>query len=320
MRKKLKHATCIMMIFVMVFTLLPLQVDALAKEFGGVTVSNGKINYPSAIEVKGNQFKAQGWMQTSTKKIERIEIGFVKNGKWVSNHKVDQKVNAKKYDIAKSASKKLNIKNLGKGTYYYRCWIHIGGKAYKLFDKKFKIISGNTKQNNGVRYSVTLNKGSFYVKNGKTYATTTMEWNWVELPMLRFTDIPAVVAGGDYGAKSWKCKVHYLLVGASGNKAPLDKYVNLDCNTKNARHGVYVNCPMIKTYTYGGHKYKYIAKSGSIVVTWSNGQRVKTIDVGANYGHTTVSMNPKVSFNGLDIAFDKTAKYGEEASIHCEIK
>ena len=105
----------------------------------GATVTKSGVTYPTSI-TQGNSFVLKGKV-SSNKTIDKIEIGIVNasSNSWVSGQKVTQNPKAKSYDILKNADSKIIFGKLSPGTYYYRCWAHSGGKAYKVFDYKFTV-------------------------------------------------------------------------------------------------------------------------------------------------------------------------------------
>ena len=105
----------------------------------GATITKSGVTYPTSI-TQGSSFALKGKV-SSNKTIDKIEIGVVNasSNSWVSGQKVTQNPKAKSYDILKNADSKIKFGKLSPGTYYYRCWAHSGGKAYKAFDYKFTV-------------------------------------------------------------------------------------------------------------------------------------------------------------------------------------
>ena len=105
----------------------------------GATITKSGVTYPTSI-TQGSSFVLKGKV-SSNKTIDKIEIGVVNasSNSWVSGQKVTQNPKAKSYDILKNADSKIKFGKLSPGTYYYRCWAHSGGKAYKAFDYKFTV-------------------------------------------------------------------------------------------------------------------------------------------------------------------------------------
>ena len=141
---KKRILSCIM-VLCMVLTVFPFATASVSAADTNIYLSG--VTYPSGNLKKGNLFVLRGTI-SSNKTIQRVEIGLVKDGSWVSGHKVDQRVNAKSYNILRNADAKIKFGNLPAGAYKYRCWVWIDGKSNKVFDRKF-----NVKAATGVSYS-----------------------------------------------------------------------------------------------------------------------------------------------------------------------
>ena len=155
-----------LLILCMVLTAIPFSmVSASAAEATNISMSG--MTYPSGTLNKGDLFVLRGNI-FANKNIQRIEIGIVKDGKWVAGHKVDQTVNAKSFNVLQKADSKIKFGDLAEGNYSYRCWVWIDGKSNKMFDKQFTVAAGVPKITlSGVSYpSGTLNKGDLFVLRG----------------------------------------------------------------------------------------------------------------------------------------------------------
>ena len=159
----------------MVLTAIPFSmVSASAAEATNISMSG--MTYPSGTLNKGDLFVLRGTI-SANKNIQRIEIGIVKDGKWVAGHKVDQTVNAKNFNVLQKADSKIKFGDLAEGNYSYRCWVWIDGKSNKMFDKQFTVAAGVPKITlSGVSYpSGTLNKGDLFVLRGTISANKNIQ-------------------------------------------------------------------------------------------------------------------------------------------------
>lgn len=90
-------------------------------------------DYPTTIK-RGNYFTVRGTI-TSKLTLTRVEIGIVKDSKWV--YRYDKKgLNQKTFNIH-NADATLQFRKLAKGTYYYRIWAWDANGAHKIFNRKF---------------------------------------------------------------------------------------------------------------------------------------------------------------------------------------
>ena len=164
-----------LLILCMVLTAIPFSmVSASAAEATNISMSG--MTYPSGTLNKGDLFVLRGTI-SANKTIQRIEIGIVKDGKWVAGHKVDQTVNAKSFNVLQKADSKIKFGDLAEGNYSYRCWVWIDGKSNKMFDKQFTVAAEAAKITlSGVSYpSGTLNKGDLFVLKGTISANKNIQ-------------------------------------------------------------------------------------------------------------------------------------------------
>ena len=164
-----------LLILCMVLTAIPFSmVSASAAEATNISMSG--MTYPSGTLNKGDLFVLRGTI-SANKNIQRIEIGIVKDGKWVAGHKVDQTVNSKSFNVLQKADSKIKFGDLSEGNYSYRCWVWIDGKSNRIFDKPFTVATGVPKITlSGVSYpSGTLNKGALFVLRGTISANKTIQ-------------------------------------------------------------------------------------------------------------------------------------------------
>ena len=164
-----------LLILCMVLTAIPFSmVSASAEEATNISMSG--MTYPSGTLNKGDLFVLRGTI-FANKNIQRIEIGIVKDGKWVAGHKVDQTVNSKSFNVLQKADLKIKFGDLSEGNYSYRCWVWIDGKSNRIFDKPFTVATGVPKITlSGVSYpSGTLNKGDLFVLRGTISANKTIQ-------------------------------------------------------------------------------------------------------------------------------------------------
>ena len=153
------------MVLCMVIAVFPFAAASVSAAEANISLSG--VTYPSGNLTKGKLFVLKGTIYAN-QNIERVEIGLVKDGSWVSGHKVDQRVNAKSYNILRNADAKIKFGDLAAGTYKYRCWVWINGKSNKVFDRQFNVVDIATKISlSGVTYpSGTLTKGDLFVLRG----------------------------------------------------------------------------------------------------------------------------------------------------------
>ena len=164
-----------LLILCMVLTAIPFSmVSASAEEATNISMSG--MTYPSGTLNKGDLFVLRGTI-FANKNIQRIEIGIVKDGKWVAGHKVDQTVNSKSFNVLQKADSKIKFGDLSEGNYSYRCWVWIDGKSNRIFDKPFTVAAGVPKITlSGVSYpSGTLNKGDLFVLRGTISANKNIQ-------------------------------------------------------------------------------------------------------------------------------------------------
>ena len=192
----------------MVLTAVPFSmVSVSAAEATNISMSG--MTYPSGTLNKGDLFVLRGTI-SANKTIQRIEIGIVKDGKWVAGHKVDQTVNAKSFNVLQKADSKIKFGDLAEGNYSYRCWVWIDGKSNKMFDKQFTVAAEAAKITlSGVSYpSGTLNKGDLFVLKGTISANKNIQR--IEI---------GIVKDGKWVAGHTQ-KYHYGIdIGASGGSA-----------------------------------------------------------------------------------------------------
>ena len=169
-----KRILSCLMVLCMVLTVFPFAAASVSAAEANISLSG--VTYPSGNLTKGNLFVLKGTIYAN-QNIERVEIGLVKDGSWVSGHKVDQRVNAKSYNILRNADAKIKFGDLVAGTYKYRCWVWINGKSNKVFDRQFNVVDAATKISlSGVTYpSGTLTKGDLFVLRGVISANKVID-------------------------------------------------------------------------------------------------------------------------------------------------
>ncbi len=115
---------------------------------------------------KGQAFVIKG-MINSALTMSRVEVGIVKDGKWVSGCYANKYPKSRSFNIF-TADSSIAFGNLAPGTYYYRIWAHDANGGRKVLDHKF-VVSSTTATSkitlSGVTKPGTLTKGkSFMIK------------------------------------------------------------------------------------------------------------------------------------------------------------
>ncbi|MEA4922609.1 MAG: hypothetical protein VB031_04490 [Eubacteriaceae bacterium] len=165
-----------------------------------------------------------------------------------------------------------------------------------------------------VTYTISYTKSKFRYKKGNTYLQTKMTWSWKKLPHFLASDIAAMTTSEHFAMTSGSASINYY---KGGKKSSNKKTVKKRAFTKNSGKGAYCKFPMAQLMKYKKKYYYYDALSGSMTVNWRVSGNVKSVGISSNYGHTTVSCVPSVSFGagGGSISFSPVAcvKKGVEA-------
>lgn len=168
-----------------------------------------------------------------------------------------------------------------------------------------------------VSYTIKYYKDSFKYKDGITYIKTNVSWSWSKAPVKVATDMVGMMTSKDfakYGTSS--AHINYYKDGekTSANKKVVSKTVK----TKDAGKGTYIKIPM--TTTFEGKNNMYYGLGGSMTVNWRTSGNIKTVGLGANYGHAKIKCTPEITFSssGVTIKFAPRNKivYGDEAYIN----
>ena len=167
----------------------------------------------------------------------------------------------------------------------------------------------------------TISYSSMHQKDGVTYLTTTMTWNWNVRPSFLKTDIAAMTTSENFTKINAAAKVKYYPYGNKKSKCTTEKPT---VKTKDAGRGTYVKITMAKDYDTVAKDYKKVAMGGSMTVNWSVSGKYKQAGISSNYGHSILACTPSVSFGyksgSISFTPEKKCKSGDEAYMLAKLK
>ena len=255
----------------MVLAVFPFAAVSVSAAEANISLSG--VTYPSGNLTKGNLFVLKGTIYAN-QNIERVEIGLVKDGSWLGGHKVDQRVNARSYNILRNADAKIKFGDLAVGTYNYRCFVWAGGKSYKAFDRQFNVVDAAAKiSQSGVTYpSGTLTKGNLFVLRGVISANKVIDR----------IEIGLVKDGSWVGGHKVDQKVNARSFNILQKADSKIKFGNLAEGTYNYRCFVWVGG---KSYKVFDRQFNVKAATG-VSYSWPSSTHWITGNWGLESGHT----------------------------------
>lgn len=170
------------------------------------------------------------------------------------------------------------------------------------------------------KVTYTIDSVSYKYVSPNTILTVLAEWNWESEPLFLFTDIIACTTSeSGFTMTSATGTANYRIAKGGSVK----EYAALPVKTESSGTGTYAKIDLSKTYTRAARPTKMIAFDGSITTTFKASKRIASVGISSKYGHSTITLNPSVSFGneGATISFSPSEKVetGTEAYKRLEL-
>lgn len=170
-----------------------------------------------------------------------------------------------------------------------------------------------------VTYTVSYSKNSFKYRKGKTYLETVTTWSWSRLPHFMAWDAAAVTTSEHFALTGGNATVYYYKNGKRGGAR---KSIAGRVYTKSSGRGAYCKFNMVRLLKHNKKYYYYNALGGKMTVRWRVSGNIRSVGISSNYGHSTVTCTPNVSFGagGGSISFSPVMSVKKGIEAYCDIK